>query len=441
VSWLVTGAGSEHPPNTACLGENWTVTQLNAIMNGPDWNSTAIFITWDDFGGFYDHVPPPQVDGFGLGMRVPLLIISPYAKAGYISHTQYEFASILKFIETRFGLPPMATRDANANDMTDSFDFTQTPRAPLILQTRTCPYIGLSKINFGWLKIGATSGTQVVRLTNNGSAAFTINSITASGDAFTETNTCPKSLQPRQGCNIAIAFHPTAVGPHSGSVRVTDTDPTSPQTVALSGIGTALQVSPTEVNFGPVHHLVGKTSASSPVTLKNIGSTSISNINIVAREDFAQTNNCPASLAPSATCTINVTFTPTTTGMRYGALTITSSDPASPQSISLVGVGTVISFKPTPVTFGTVNVGTTSPPQTLTVRNAGSTSLTIGSIAVVKGDFAQTNTCIGPLAAGQSCRVSITFTPTAGGTQNGTLTVNDSDAASPQNIKLTGTGQ
>jgi hypothetical protein len=221
---------------------------------------------------------------------------------------------------------------------------------------------------------------------------------------------------------------------------VIDTDPTSPQTVTLSGIGTALQVSPTQVNFSAVRHLVGETSASSPVTLKNIGSTAISNINIVARQDFAQTNSCPASLAPSATCTINVTFTPTTTGMRYGALTITSSDPASPQSISLVGVGTAITFKPTPVTFGAITVGTTSPPQTLTVKNAGSTSLTIGSIAATD-NFAQTNTCIGPLTPGQSCSVSITFKPTAKGTQNGTLTVSNSDATSPQNVKLTGTGK
>ncbi len=96
VSWLVTGPQSEHPVNSICYGENWTVSQLNAIMQGPDWNSTAIFITWDDYGGFYDHVAPPGLDQFGLGPRVPLLIISPYARPGYISHSQYEFSSVLK---------------------------------------------------------------------------------------------------------------------------------------------------------------------------------------------------------------------------------------------------------------------------------------------------------------------------------------------------------
>ena len=140
VSWLVTNMPqSEHPPASTCSGENWTVQQINAIMQGPDWNSTVIFLTWDDFGGFYDHVPPPDLDFYGLGPRVPLVIISPFAKEGFISHTQYEFASVLKFIELRFRLNPLNMRDGGANDMTDSFNFSQSPRAPLILAPRTCP--------------------------------------------------------------------------------------------------------------------------------------------------------------------------------------------------------------------------------------------------------------------------------------------------------------
>lgn len=140
VSWLVTSMqDSEHPPYSTCAGENWTVQQINAVMQGPDWNSTAIFLTWDDFGGLYDHVPPPTLDQYGLGPRVPLLIISPFAKRGYISHTQYEFSSVLKFIENRFGLSSLTARDTQANDTTDSFDFSQQPLAPLILQTHACP--------------------------------------------------------------------------------------------------------------------------------------------------------------------------------------------------------------------------------------------------------------------------------------------------------------
>jgi phospholipase C len=115
------------------------VQQINAIMQGPQWSSTAIFLTWDDYGGFYDHAVPSKLDQFGLGPRVPMLIISPYSIKGKISHTQYEFSSMLKFVEDRYGLPTLTLRDAQANDMSDSFNFSQTPLAPVILQQRTCP--------------------------------------------------------------------------------------------------------------------------------------------------------------------------------------------------------------------------------------------------------------------------------------------------------------
>jgi len=132
MSWLLPSyENSEHPPNSICEGENWTVTVLNAVMQGPDWSSTAVFITWDDFGGLYDHVPPHQLDQFGLGPRVPLLIISPFAKTGYISHNVHEHSSILKLAETRYGLQPLTARDRAASNMLDSFDFNQQPQPPL----------------------------------------------------------------------------------------------------------------------------------------------------------------------------------------------------------------------------------------------------------------------------------------------------------------------
>lgn len=140
VSWLVTSDdNSDHPTASGCQGENWTVQQLNAVMQGPLWNSTVVFITWDDFGGFYDHVPPPSVDQFGLGPRVPLLVISPWARPALVSHTQYEFSSILAFVEARFGLQPLTTRDGKANSPVDMLNFNQQPLAPLVLNQRVCP--------------------------------------------------------------------------------------------------------------------------------------------------------------------------------------------------------------------------------------------------------------------------------------------------------------
>ena len=124
VTWLVTDtAQSEHPPASTCLGENTTVSEVNAVMHSPFWKYTAIFVTWDDFGGFYDNVAPPKVNPWGLGPRVPPLVISPYARHGYIDHTTYSFASLLRLVELRFGLPALTTLDAQATPPLSSFDF------------------------------------------------------------------------------------------------------------------------------------------------------------------------------------------------------------------------------------------------------------------------------------------------------------------------------
>ncbi len=138
IAWLA-GDRSEHPTKSVCDGENWTVEQINAVMNSPYWNSSLIILSWDDWGGFYDHVAPPQIDQFGLGFRVPAIIISPYAKTNVIDHRQAEHSSIPKTIETLFGVPSLTSRDAQANDLLDALDFSQPPRAPVLLQTRTCP--------------------------------------------------------------------------------------------------------------------------------------------------------------------------------------------------------------------------------------------------------------------------------------------------------------
>jgi phospholipase C len=153
VTWLVDqDLADEHPDvGGVCAGENWTVTRINGIMKSPLWASTAILFTMDDFGGWYDHVPPPRQYGcnagqpYGLGFRLPLIVISPYAKPGFIFSEQAEQASIPRFIERIFGatqtltdLDP-AAQDKQANDLLGAFDFTQAPLPPLVLQTRTCP--------------------------------------------------------------------------------------------------------------------------------------------------------------------------------------------------------------------------------------------------------------------------------------------------------------
>ena len=130
VSWVI-GApgGNEHPPKNVQAGESSVADDIvNPVGRSAYWPSAAIFVTWDDYGGFFDHVVPPQVDKYGYGFRVPCLVISPYSKAGYIDSTVNDHTSILKFVETKYGLAPLSTRDAAANGLSEAFDFTRPPR-------------------------------------------------------------------------------------------------------------------------------------------------------------------------------------------------------------------------------------------------------------------------------------------------------------------------
>jgi phospholipase C len=150
VAWLNSGfltdgdAKSGHPPASICGAENYAVCVLNAIMHGPQWNSTAIVLVWDDWGGFTDHVEPPIVESladgtpFRYGFRVPCLVISPFAKQGYVSHQLHSHVSTLRFIESIFDLEPLTQRDAQASDLLDCFDFSQAPRLPIDLVERAC---------------------------------------------------------------------------------------------------------------------------------------------------------------------------------------------------------------------------------------------------------------------------------------------------------------
>jgi len=138
VCWIVpTARDSEHPPADSARGM-WHVTGLiNAIMQSKLWKDTVIIVTWDDFGGFYDHVYPPEVDKYGYGPRVPALVISPYSRAGKVVHTKFDFTSPLKLIEDCFDLQPLTERDRTASPMLDCFDFHQRPLAPTVITTET----------------------------------------------------------------------------------------------------------------------------------------------------------------------------------------------------------------------------------------------------------------------------------------------------------------
>ena len=149
VSWVIpNGRQSERPPASIAVGQAWVTRLVNAVMRGPDWNTSAIFLAWDDWGGFYDHVVPPRVDGSGYGLRVPGILISPYARSGYVDHQVLSFDAYLKFIEDDFlggarldpatdgrpdSRPDVRERASILGNLTSDFDFNQSPRPPVLL--------------------------------------------------------------------------------------------------------------------------------------------------------------------------------------------------------------------------------------------------------------------------------------------------------------------
>ena len=176
ISFVTPGqdAQSDHPPQPTQPAQNFVSSVVNAIMRSPAWSSTAIFVTWDDFGGWYDHVPPPVVDGIGLGPRVPLLVISPWAKPGYIGANQGEFASFDKFIEETFGLPSLGARDSlpGTSDLMDFFNFSQQAN-PKLIQAKL-PYSNvLSVPNVGEAAIGGAHPSTVTPASGGPGTVFT----------------------------------------------------------------------------------------------------------------------------------------------------------------------------------------------------------------------------------------------------------------------------
>jgi phospholipase C len=207
VSWVTPSNGSDHPPAPWQAGENFVTNIVNAIMKSQYWANTAIFLSWDDWGGFYDHVPPPVVDGNGLGSRVPLIVISPYAKLGYISHQQGEFASFDKFIEENWGLPNLGQRDALAvtSDLMDYFDFNQSPQPPFILNTLS--YSTTLKIPTATVAQGGSGSKAALSpAIGNASTTFTYSIVYM-----------PKTVPAIHNVTIdGVAYPMLSVGPYSG---------------------------------------------------------------------------------------------------------------------------------------------------------------------------------------------------------------------------------
>jgi hypothetical protein len=195
-------------------------------------------------------------------------------------------------------------------------------------------------LNFSLVPIGSVSAAQKVTLTNVGSTALGITSISVTGEFKESGTTCGSSLAAGANCTISLTFNPTTDGAQTGTLTVVDSG--GSQFTTLTGTATPLKFSPASVNFGSVN--VGSSSAVKKVSVQNVSSGTITFTSIAIGGtdpgDFSQTNNCGTSLAAGSSCTVSVTFTPTTTGTRSGNVTIKDTDPTSPQKILLSGTGT-----------------------------------------------------------------------------------------------------
>ena len=292
-------------------------------------------------------------------------------------------------------------------------------------------------------QVGSTSSPQTALLRNMGSSPLSISSIAVNGD-FAETDNCGGSVPAAANCTFSVTFAPTGAWTRSGSIQVQDDAAGAPHFINLSGIGSGgtAALAPASLVFSA--QTVGTSSAAQNVTLTNSGNAALNITGIQTMGDYAQTNTCPATLAPSSGCPVTVTFTPTASGTRTGTLTINDDAYGSPQIVNLAGTGSVPSapiatLNPLSLVFPSQPLGTSSAPQSVTLTNTGNSTLNITNIQLT-GDYAQTNTCPATLAASSSCAIKVTFTSTASGTRNGTLRISDNVQGSPQVVPLAGAG-
>ncbi|TAN22333.1 MAG: choice-of-anchor D domain-containing protein [Acidobacteria bacterium] len=300
-------------------------------------------------------------------------------------------------------------------------------------------------LSFGHETTGHKSDAQTVSLSNGGEGTLQISTIATSGP-FSETNDCPASIDNgAPGCTITVQFAPVSAGAQSGTLTISDDAPFSPQAVQLSGTGfappaPAVTLSVAQLQFAA--QAVGVAGLPQPVMLTNSGSADLTLTSIAASGDFQENDNCPATLAASKSCTVQVVFKPMAAGSRGGTLVFTDNAPNSPQSVALAGMGEVAAspgatLTPASLTFAAQALSTTSAAQTVTLGNATGDNLVVNAIGT-GGDFAATNNCPVVLAPQQSCVITVTFTPTAMGQRTSALSVNAGGVTYA--VPLAGTG-
>jgi hypothetical protein len=304
-----------------------------------------------------------------------------------------------------------------------------------------------ASIDFGDQESGTASDPLQITAENAGGLAVSIKSVTVTGPFELASNACgTETLAPQADCQMTVEFAPTATGAATGALTMVDGAGT--QTVTLQGNGTAPPtdtLSATSLTFPPT--VIGVTSAAQKVTLTNSGGNPLTGIAVSVSGPFQQNNDCTTQLVAKASCTINVLYLPTAAGTQTGKLAV--SDILKTQNVALSGTGLlppVISVSPTALNFGKQAVNTTSAPLTLTVSNTGGAPMSEVGFQITgpsASNFAMGGTtCGATLGDGKSCTLKVTFTPTASGTEDATLTVTSSSSqVKAVKVPLSGNGQ
>jgi hypothetical protein len=320
----------------------------------------------------------------------------------------------------------------------------------VFLQSPAISGLPNSGLSFGNQVVGTPSTPQTVQVQNTGSAVLAFTSIQASAD-FTESDNCRPSVAVGASCTISVTFDPPAEGPLTGTLTLTDNAGDSPETVQLSGTGIVLTpptISPSlSLEFGNIP--VGTTSTL-PVTVTNTSTMAlgIAGVSIGPTPLFTQSNNCPASVAPGGSCTINVSFSPTPSynenQILSGWLSIADYASGSPQTLLVQGSGIMFPpvISPASLSFSGQLYGTTSASQPVTVKN---TNAVAQGIAVqISSNWTQSNNCLPTIAPNSSCTVNVSFLPTADGALTGVLTISygngNEGGTTSQTVTLSGTG-
>jgi hypothetical protein len=323
----------------------------------------------------------------------------------------------------------------------------------------SAPIVGLSpaSLSFPSTVEGYASSVQTVTLANTGKSALTISGVSFTGtnaSSFSQTNNCGTSLAAASSCMISITFKPAAVGSLTASLSIADNAYNSPQALAVSGTATAPAPN---AAFGAVSISYGSTAVggtnTATVTLSNSGTAALAltGISITGTDasSFVQTNACGSSLAVGGSCVVTVSFKPVVAGNLTATLQATDNASNSPQTVALSGTATGgatgVTITPTSLTFPSTTVGTSATAQVITLKNNTTSPVTFTAATTITGtgasSFSRTaSTCANPLAVGASCTNTFTFTPSAAGTFNATITFTDSASSTPQTVAVTGTG-